>query len=286
MIRFGPSGNSPSFYSAGFKKSLDAPKWLNSVGLNAYEFSFGRGFTMSIDTAKTLGLEAKKYDIEVSIHAPFYINLANPNDEMKEKSFNYIIKGLEFLRAMNGKHLVVHLSSQGKLTRHEAVELTSRRLDECLAKIYNFKLTDMAICPETMGKPAQIGDYKEIVEFCKKDEILIPTFDFGHINALTAGGLKTKEDYKNILDYAIENLGFEKIKNCHMHFSKIEFGSKGEVRHLNYDDNLYGPDFEPLAEVLVEYKLMPTIICESRDLMAEDALILQNIYQNVKNARL
>ena len=241
---------------------------------------------MSIDTAKTLGLEAKKYDIEVSIHAPFYINLANPNDEMKEKSFNYIIKGLEFLRAMNGKHLVVHLSSQGKLTRHEAVELTSRRLDECLAKIYNLKLTDMTICPETMGKPAQIGDYKEIVEFCKKDEILIPTFDFGHINALTAGGLKTKEDYKNILDYAIENLGFEKIKNCHMHFSKIEFGSKGEVRHLNYDDNLYGPDFEPLAEVLVEYKLMPTIICESRDLMAEDALILQNIYQNVKNARL
>ncbi len=283
MIKFGPSGNSPSFYEAGYKNSLDAPKWLNQIGLNAYEFSFGRGYTMSKETALKLGEQAKINKIEISIHAPFYINLANPDNDMKIKSINYILKGLEFLKDMNGQHLVAHLSSQGKMSREEALLMTSRRLDECLEKIYFNNLNSMFLCPETMGKPAQIGDYKEIVDFCSRDKILLPTFDFGHINALTQGALKTKNDYKKILDYGIEKLGLEKIKKCHIHFSKIEFGKKGEIRHLNYNDKNFGPDFEPLAEILIEYNLEPTIICESRDFMAEDALILKNIFYNKLN---
>ena len=47
MIRFGPSGNSQIFYDEGNKSSLQAPKWCNEHGLNAYEYSFGRMFNMS-----------------------------------------------------------------------------------------------------------------------------------------------------------------------------------------------------------------------------------------------
>ena len=31
--RFGPAGNADSFYAAGFKSSLQAPAWLQSLGL-------------------------------------------------------------------------------------------------------------------------------------------------------------------------------------------------------------------------------------------------------------
>lgn len=285
MIKFGPSGNSQSFFDEGNKTSLQAPKWLKEKGLSAYEYSFGRGYTMSLETAKQLGEEAKINNIMVSVHAPYFINLANPDEVMKEKSFNYIIKGFEYLKAMRGEHLVVHIGSQGKLERSQAIKLIDERLTELLERLEKLNLKNMYLCIETMGKNMQIGTYKEVINFCQKNKMLLPTFDFGHINAITQGGLKTKEDYQKIFDLCFEKLGEFKTKNCHIHFSKIEYGAKGEIKHLNYSDKIFGPDFFPLAEVLCDKNLTPTIICESKVVMAEDALILKNIYEMTKNSR-
>lgn len=283
-IRFGPSGNCDWFYSSGNKRTLEAAKWLNDIGLTAYEYSFGKGFTLKEDTAKLIGEEFEKYGILTSVHAPYYINLANPSNEMAEKSFNYILKSLEYLHLLKGKHCVVHLASVMKLNRQEALDLTSQRLDKVIEKVYESKLNDMFICPETMGKFSQIGDYKEIIDFCQKDKILIPTFDFGHINALTAGGLKTEDDYQKIFDYCLEKLGYDKTSNCHIHFSKIEYGENGgEIKHLTFDDSVYGPEFDKLANVLVKNNFNPTIICESKGTQAKDALTMKNIFNDCKN---
>ena len=80
---------------------------------------------------------------------------------------------------------------------------------------------DMIICPETMGKLAQIGTVEEVVEFCLVDSLYVPCVDFGHINAREQGSLKTANDYKSRLEYLISELGFERMKNFHVHFSKI-----------------------------------------------------------------
>jgi len=281
MIRFGPSGNSKIFYDSGFKHSIDAPRWCREHNLDAYEYSFGRGFTLSSDTAKKIGDAAKENNILLSLHAPYYINFANESDEMAEKSFEYVRKGMEYCSIMSAKDYVVHLASCGKLPRKDALYLTDKRLDKCLDIIYNNRLNDAGfICPETMGKYLQIGTYEEVINFCTKDKILIPTFDFGHINCIMQGGLKTTDDFKKIFDYSFEKLGEYKTKNCHIHFSKIEYTQKGEVKHLNLDDNIYGPEFEPLAKVIKEYSLTPTIICESKERMMEDALVLKEIYVN------
>lgn len=280
-IRFGPSGNSEIFYEAGYKTSIQAPAWLNSVGLNAYEISFGRGYRMLGEMANIIGNEAKKNDVLVSVHAPYFINLANESDEMAEKSFGYIMTGLKMLRYLKGKHLVFHIGTQGKVSREIALALISARLDKLISMIYEKGYDDMFICPETMGKMVQIGSYKEIIDLCTKDKILIPTFDFGHIYTFNLGNFGSYEDYKQIFNYSIEKLGFEKTKNCHIHFSKIEYGGKGEIRHLNYLDENYGPDFEPLARIIKDLRLTPTIICESAGKMAEDALIFKQIYSNL-----
>ena len=39
MIKFGPSGNSDSFYAQGGKRTAEAMKWVHDIGLNAYEYS-------------------------------------------------------------------------------------------------------------------------------------------------------------------------------------------------------------------------------------------------------
>lgn len=281
MIKFGPSGNSEIFYQDGHKTSFEAPEWLDKHNLRAYEYSFGRMFNMSHEKAKLLGQEAIKHNVQVSVHAPYYINLANPSDEVFEKNIGYLLTSLSYLTDFNGKKCVFHPGSCGKESRDVAVNRMMKRIDTLLEKIYVNGYGNLFICPETMGKSQQLGSVKEIVELCKLDKCLIPTLDFGHINAVTGGTLKTADDFRKILDYVYSELGEFKAKNLHIHFSKIEYTSKGEVKHLTLDDTIYGPEFEPLAVVLKEMNLEPTIICESKGTMMEDAIKLKNIYESL-----
>ena len=281
MIKFGPAGNCKTFYEDGFKRTIEAPAWLQSKGLDAYEYSFGKGFTLPDDTAVAIGNEMKKYGIAISVHAPYYINFATPLDENAEKSYNYVLESLRKLRLLGGNRLVVHPASQGKMTREEAVSLCKKRLEILKSRIIEAGYDDMYICLETMGKSAQIGTYEEILDFCTIYDKYIPTFDFGHINAITQGSLKTKDDYRKIIDRSIEVIGREKTEIAHIHFSKIEYSTKGEVKHLTLEDEIYGPEFAPLAEVLKEYNLNCTIISESKEYMGRDARILKDIYSSV-----
>lgn len=281
MIKFGPAGNCKTFYDAGYKRTIEAPIWLNEIGLDAYEYSFGKGFTLPDATAIAIGDEMKKYGISISVHAPYYINFATPTDEMAEKSYQYVLESLRKLRLLGGNRLVVHPASQGKMTREEAVKLCKKRLEVLRDKIIDAGYDDMYICLETMGKSAQIGTYEEILDFCTLYDRFIPTFDFGHINALTQGTLKTKEDYRKIIDRSIEVIGAERTNIAHVHFSKIEYSLKGEVKHLTLEDNVYGPNFEPLAEIFREYNMNCTVICESKEYMGRDANILKEIYNNI-----
>lgn len=283
-IRFGPSGCGEEFYNQGYSNIFDVPKWIKNYGLDAYEYSFGHGYQMSLETAKKAGEIFRENDIALSIHAPFYINFANPDEEMYEKTKNYIRTGIKFLNAFGADRLIFHPASCGKLSREEALKLTTQRFKTFFDELEEDNLTNgLILCPETMGKTMQIGSYKEVVDLCLHNKHLVPTFDFGHINSLMQGELKSIDDYKKIFDYALEKLGYEKINNCHIHFSKIQYGAKGEIKHLNFDDNIYGPDFEPLGKVLLEYNLQPRIICESMSMMPHDALIMKKTYYNLKN---
>ena len=281
MIRFGPSGNCARFYEEGHTSSTDAPKWLADQGLNAYEYSFGRGVNISAEKAAAIGELGKAFDVAISVHAPYYVNLANPSDEMAAKSYGYILKSCERVRNFGGKRVIFHPASVGKMTRKEAVELTRRRMEVLASLIRENGMDDCIFCPETMGKINQIGDVEEVTEFCKVADFFIPTIDFGHINARTYGSLKTEEDYEQIVKHLINHLGFERASQMHVHFSKIEYSKGGEVQHLTFADTVYGPEFAPLAAVIKKYNLTPTIICESDGTQADDALTMKRIYESL-----
>lgn len=284
-VLFGPAGNSLSFYDEGHKSSLETPKWVKDRGLDLFEYSFGQGYRMNSETAQKLGTEFEKEGIEVSIHAPYFINFANPDPVMYEKSLGYIHTGIKFMEMFKAKRFVFHSASQGKETRENALKLVRKRFEEFMPQIEQMLGDDMYICPETMGKTLQIGTWKEIIDLCTISKKLMPTFDFGHINALTQGSLKCEDDFQRIFDYCAEKLGEERTKNAHIHFSKIEYGAKGEIRHLTFDDNIYGPNFEPLANVLVKNDLSCHVICESNGTMAEDSKIMKDCYLSIKGSK-
>ena len=87
-IKFGPAGNSESFYEDGLRSALEAPKWLNQKGLTAYEYQCGHGVRISDDAAGDLGAEAKKYDVTLSVHAPYYISLSSVEEEAIEEELS------------------------------------------------------------------------------------------------------------------------------------------------------------------------------------------------------
>lgn len=281
MIKFGPSGNSKRFYDEGHKSTLEAPKWCADQGLNVYEYSFGRGINIGDEKAQAIGEEGKKYGVEITVHAPYYINFANPSMEMVEKSFNYVLNSALKAKVFGGNRIVFHPASVGKMERKDAVALAAERLDLLAGLIVQNKLDDCYFCPETMGRINQIGDLPEIVEFCKLADFYLPTIDFGHLNARTHGSLKTEEDYEELIKLVINELGFERASKMHVHFSKIEYGKGGEVRHLTFADQIYGPEFLPLAKVIKKYGLSPVIICESDGTQADDALAMKAMYENL-----
>jgi deoxyribonuclease-4 len=94
--------------------------------------------------------------------------------------------------------------------------------------------------------------------------VFVPCIDFGHINAREQGSLKTKADYLTRLQYLIDELGYERMKHFHIHFSKIMYSVKGEIKHLTFEDEVYGPEFAPLAEALKELKFQGILISIAR----------------------
>lgn len=278
MIKFGPSGNSESFYAEGYSHTEQSAAFVKARGLDCFEYSFGRGVRMTEAKAVSIGDAFREAGVEISVHAPYYINFANPDDEAAQKSYGYVLDSGKMLKLMGGKRCVFHPAAQGKDERFAAVSRTEDRLKILRDYIYLNDMQDLMFCPETMGKLAQIGTPEEIAAFCSIDPVFTPCIDFGHVNARTQGSLKTAEDYRRLLEGFLDVLGYERMKHFHVHFSKIMYGAKGEIKHLTFEDKVYGPEFEPLARVLCDLKLEPYIVSESDGTQAEDAAEMKRVY--------
>lgn len=278
MIRFGPSGNSESFFAERHVHTEEAALYVKERGLDCFEYSFGRGVRMTEAKAISIGEAFEREGVEISVHAPYFINFANPDEEMAAKSYGYVLDSGKVLRLMGGKRCVFHPATQGKEVREQAFQRALDRFKVLRDYIYANALDDLMFCPETMGKMGQIGTVEEITAFCEVDPVFTPCVDFGHVNARGQGCLKTADDYRRLLEYMTERLGYDRMKYFHVHFSKIMYGAKGEIKHLTFEDGKYGPEFEPLGLVLHEMKLEPYIVCESDGTQAEDAAQMKRIY--------
>lgn len=280
MIWFGPAGNSNSFYDQGFAHSWQMPQWLNEMGLNAYEYQCNKGVNLKDETAQQIGDKAKEFNIRLSVHAPYYINLSSAEEEKRNNSIKYILDTLHVAKIMGAGRIVMHPGYVSKITRETAVELAKATLLEAIKEADEAGFSDITICPEVLGKNNQLGNLEEVLDLCGMDERLIPCLDFAHLHSLTQGGMRTENDFAQVFKIAEKHLGKERTKKLHIHFSRVEFGKGGEKKHWSYSDTKYGPDFDPLAKVIIDLNLEPVVICESRGTMAEDALTLKKIYNS------
>lgn len=281
--RFGPAGNGDLFYKKGYKSSFQAPEFLSNIGLNAYEFQCGRGVNITEQTANKLGENARTHNVALSIHAPYYISLASVKEEVRDNSIKYILQSAVAARNMGAERIIIHPGGTGPYSQEEAFSIATVTLKRALNELDNQGLSDIRICPETMGKAALLGSLDQILNFCLLDERFIPCIDFGHLNARDMGALREYQDFTEVFDQIENVLGASRLREIHIHFSKIEYTKGGEKRHLTFEDDIYGPDFEPVIELIVKKGLSPVVICESAGTQADDAVKMATYYKSLKN---
>lgn len=274
-VHFGPAGHSISF---GKKKTDQLPAYLKQFNLDAFEYQCGRGVRISQQNAENFGRIME--GISLSLHAPYYISLSSTDPEKRDNSIEYILASAKAADFMHASRVVVHSGSCGKISRQQALALASDTLMRAMEALDQQGLSHIAICPETMGKTGQLGTLEEVLALCSLDERLIPCIDFGHLNARSFGNIKGEAEYASILNAMENKLGADRAKRFHSHFSKIQFTHPGgEKCHLTFEDNQYGPEFEPLANLIVRRGMCPTFICESAGTQAEDASYMKKAYQ-------
>ena len=278
---FGPGGNSEAFKIWGGKSTLDAPRFVSETGLDAYEYEAGNGIASSPAMLSAIGKEAKKYGVKMSFHTPYFISLSGVEEEKRLKSIKYIADSLDAARLLGADIIVVHTGSAAKISRDEAMRLAADTLIKTLNSVDTYGIK---IGLETMGKQNQLGTLDEVLELCRIDPRFAPVVDFGHLNARDCGGMfASSDDYLKVFDKIDRKLGAEYAENLHCHFSKIEWTDKGEKKHLTFSDQIYGPDYEPLVEMLAKENLRPTIISESAGTQSDDALTMKKYYMEKIN---
>ena len=274
---FGPGGNGDWFYSDGNKTTIQAPGWLKTVGLDAYEYEAGNGVAGSEATLSAIGEKARESGILMSLHAPYFISLSGVEEDKRLKSVEYIEKSLWAAGLLGADTIVIHSGSAAKITREEAMRLSCDTLEKVAEAVGDHPCARLGI--ETMGKVNQLGTLEEVIEQCKVAPIYAPVVDFGHLNARGIGGVFPDADaYRRVFDTIATRLGDDYARSLHCHFSKIEYTGAGEKKHLTFADTVFGPAFEPLAEAIVREGVFPRIICESAGTQAEDALFMKQTY--------
>ena len=281
--RFGTAGLADSYTVKKFDPAAIAA-YTAGFGLTAFEYQCGRGVRLAHDKAAALGAACAERDIALSVHAPYYISMSSLEEDKRLHSIDYLLQSCALVKALGGRRVIFHSGSCGKQSREEALEKALDTMRRAVAALDEAGFEDMTLCPETMGKVGQLGTLDEVLALCGVDSRITPCIDFGHLNARTLGGIQSKADYAAILDRMAEALGDERARRFHVHFSRIEYSKGGEKRHWTFAETQFGPEPQPLMELLAERQLTPVVICESAGTQAEDAQTMQQMYRAARNA--
>ena len=256
MIRIGPAGS-------GGLGNLKGVSKVAGMDLDCMEVAFTYGVRMDLKTAKDVGALAKKKGIVLSVHAPYYINLASDEKDKFAASKKRILDSCERAHAMGAKNVVFHAGFYQKRTPEETYKLIKKALIDLQDAISRRKWR-VKLCPEITGKTFQFGSLEELLQLKKETGCGI-TVDFSHLYARHQGDI----DFGRIL---------EKLpKKFHAHFSGIEYGDKGERQHLRTTEEF----FLPLAVELVRRDLDITVISESPE-PYEDAAMMKKVVEKLQ----
>lgn len=260
--------------------SLMGVRHCSTLKISAMEVEFVQGVHMKDELAAQVGAEAKKLDISLSVHAPYFINLCS-DDELKMKNTHrHILSSAQASHYLHASPVVFHPGFYQGRTKEECAKRAKKELGEIIEKMQALGFSEVILGPELTGKKSAYGDLDEIIELARHFGIkkVQPVVDFGHYHA-RIGRIAGRADYEAILDKIEAVLGSNYIHAFHCHYSEIQFTDAGEGKHLPIGNS--GPPHLPLLEVLHERGYSGTVVCES-PAMEKDVLIMKKALQKME----
>lgn len=267
-IFLGPAGNC---VTSKEKTTIGSFKYLAQLGLNCQEIEFVRSIYLNEKSAKEVAQAAKDYKIRLSIHAPYFINLASDKKQIIENSKRMIITSANIAEIIGADSIAIHSGYYGKNSKEKTFEMIKESYIDILDKMKEIGVKNVKLGLETMGKESQFGSLDEIIEMCKQVKGLIPYIDWAHIFVRNNG----KIDYSEVFD-KLDELGLNHINS---HFEGVQYNVKTK-KYVDIHTPIDKPAFEPLAKEILKRKASITIISES-PILELDSLKMKNIFENL-----
>jgi len=170
MIRIGQAGIPLSCKGRTNKDGLRYTKEI--LDLNAMEVQFVRGlYVMKDEEAAFMKEYSIENDVELHVHAPYYINLAD--DDEIELSFDKTIFSAKLAEKMGAKTVIIHPGYYGDKSEKKTLKNIIKNTKK-LNKVFKKEKINTKLGIETMGKQKVFGSLDEIIEVCSNVKDIEP----------------------------------------------------------------------------------------------------------------
>lgn len=250
---------------------------LKEMDLDGMELEFVHGVRMSDETRKLVYETAKKNNLILTAHGPFYINLNSKEEDKVEASVQRIIETALAAKDTGAYSITYHAAfymGNDKEVVYEKVKKQTQRILEVIER----EDIKVWIRPETTGKGTQWGDLDEIIRLSKEYENVLPCIDFSHLHARTGGQENTYDEFSRTIEKLASELGEYALNNFHGHLAGIEYTAKGERNHVNLEES--DMNYKDLIKVMKEFDVKGVLTCESPNI-EEDCKLLKDYYMSL-----
>ena len=261
------------------RSTAHAVKRLAELGLRHMEIEFVRGVKMGEKTAREIRDLAEEHDISLTVHAPYYVNLNSAEPDKITASKDRIVQAARAGAWAGAKSVTFHAAYYHNDDPEDVFQRVKVHMAEMLERLADEQI-EIRLSPETTGGPTQFGTLEELVRLGVELPGVYPCVDFSHLFARSIGEFNTYRHFAGALELIRDKLGEDALKEQHIHLSGIEYGEKGEKRHLPFAETEL--KYEDVLRALVDYNVAGWLTCES-PILEEDALILQGLYQELRN---
>jgi len=233
---------------SGTNMYLDSVKEALSYDANAFMVYTGapqntlrkKISELKIEEAKQLMKENNLNFENVIVHAPYIINLANPDLEKREFAIAFLTEEVKRTYAMQAKQIVLHPGSAVGLDRKQAILWIAEGVNKVIENTSNL---DVKIALETMaGKGNEVGktfeELKEVIDLIHDKTRVSVCFDTCHTHD---AGYDIKNNFNDVIKHFDQVLGINYISVFHINDSKNVLGAAKD-RHENFGFGYIGFD--------------------------------------------
>ena len=247
------------------------------LGLMALELGWVQSVRVTQETCRAIHEAGRSAGVVLSVHAPYYINLNADRSEWP-KSRKRLMDAARYGDLAGATDIVVHPGSYFAAPPEDVVRRALPRLRGCLDELHG-EGNPARIRLETMGKRAMLGSLDDVLALSQAVEGVQPCLDFAHLHARPGdGSMNTYQEWSAVLRRYAEALGAASLQRLHIHCSGIEYGARGERRHLRLVDS--DLDLVVLLRALADQGCGGRILCES-PVMEDDALVMKAAWEHI-----